>query len=51
MIPYRRVLPDAIAHEYEDEALPKVHTEVLRLNPLLLTVPNKIDRYLHDKLP
>ncbi|WOG25526.1 hypothetical protein [Endozoicomonas sp. 8E] len=45
-----RELRNAIAHEYEDEALSKIHQEVLRLTPVLLAVPDKIEHYLHDKL-
>lgn len=45
-----RELRNAIAHEYEEEALSKIHSEVLRLTPVLLTVPDNIDRYLHNKL-
>ncbi|WP_281648575.1 hypothetical protein [Parendozoicomonas sp. Alg238-R29] len=37
-----RELRNAIAHEYEEEALANIHQEVLRLTPLLLAVPEKI---------
>ncbi|WP_330925453.1 hypothetical protein [Candidatus Sororendozoicomonas aggregata] len=45
-----RELRNAIAHEYEDEALSNIHAEVLRLTPVLLAVPEKINQYLQEKL-
>ena len=44
-----RELRNAIAHEYEEEALANIHAEVLRLTPLLLAVPQKVDLYLQGK--
>ena len=44
-----RELRNAIAHEYEEEALAKIHREVLRLAPLLLSTPEKIERYLCNR--
>lgn len=44
-----RELRNAIAHEYEEEALANIHAEVLRLTPLLLAVPEKVDQYLQGK--
>ena len=44
-----RELRNAIAHEYEEEALTNIHSEVLRLTPLLLATPEKIDSYLGTK--
>ncbi len=44
-----RELRNAIAHEYEESALLQIHAEVLRLTPLLLAVPARVEQYLQDK--
>lgn len=44
-----RELRNAIAHEYEEEALTKIHKEVLRLTLLLLVVPDRVEDYLKDQ--
>lgn len=44
-----RELRNAIAHEYEEEALVNIHWEVLRLTPLLLSTPEKISDYLNSR--
>ena len=44
-----RELRNAIDHEYEEEALANIHREVLRLTPLLLSTPEKIERYLVNR--
>nr|MDT0250460.1 hypothetical protein [Endozoicomonas sp.] len=41
-----RELRNAIAHEYEEEALANIHREVLRLTPLLLICPARIQHYI-----
>ena len=46
-----RELRNAIAHEYEETALANIHSEVLRLAPVLLSVPDKIEAYLQNALP
>lgn len=46
-----RELRNAIAHEYEEEALTRIHAEVLRYTPALLATPDKIEQYLQKKLP
>lgn len=44
-----RELRNAIAHEYEEQALAKIHAEVLRFTATLLATPEKIDQYLQEK--
>nr|MDT0251550.1 hypothetical protein [Endozoicomonas sp.] len=44
-----RELRNAIAHEYEEEALADIHREVLRLTPQLLSTPEKVNQYLGSK--
>ena len=44
-----RELRNAIAHEYEEEALVNIHREVLRLTPLLLSTPEKVGDYLNQR--
>lgn len=46
-----RELRNAIAHEYEEQALAAIHAEVLRLTPQLLTVPAKVETYLQSRFP
>ncbi|WP_299735703.1 hypothetical protein [uncultured Endozoicomonas sp.] len=45
-----RELRNAIAHEYEEEALANIHKEVLRFTPLLLSVPANIEAYINSQL-
>ncbi len=44
-----RQLRNAIAHEYKEEELLAIHKEVLRLTPLLLTVPARVEDYLKQQ--
>lgn len=43
-----RELRNAIAHEYEEEALANIHREVLRLAPCLLAVPTAVSAYINN---
>ena len=45
-----RELRNAIAHEYEEEALASIHSEVLRLTPKLLATPEKVQTYIDDNV-
>ena len=45
-----RELRNAIAHEYEEEALANIHREVLRLTPVLLATPEKVQDYIDSQL-
>ena len=42
-----RELRNAIAHEYEEEALAKIHKEVLKLTPCLLATPAEVQSYIY----
>ena len=46
-----RELRNAIAHEYEEEALANIHAQVVRLTPVLLATPERIEMYLQDRQP
>ena len=44
-----RELRNAIAHEYEEEALANIHKEVIKLTPCLLVTPAKVQSYIDDR--
>ncbi|PVZ71639.1 hypothetical protein [Pelagibaculum spongiae] len=40
-----RELRNAIAHEYEDQALEQIHQQVMQYTPMLLEVPERVEAY------